>query len=126
MVVKRQGSGTLFSAHNDNDSQAASSRISRAHRRLNNSDFMNSAAGSGISSPSVHQAKPAAGPSGGHRVRQFDQIQAPFSVAKSPPGSSMVKKETQMSFHSSQQSQSGFKNPKTKGIKLYPGEASRW
>lgn len=125
MVVKRQGSGALFSVA-DSES-GAQSRHSKAQKRLNHSDFLNSAAGSRASdSPSVHQLKPA----GHHRVRQFDQLQAPFP-ARSPPGSSSIKKE---SFLSSQYSQSAaqaneakpFKNPKTKGIKLYPGEASRW
>lgn len=123
MVVRRQGSGALFSVA-DSES-VAHSRHSKAQKRLNHSDFLNSAASRASDSPSVRQPKPAAQ----HRVRQFDQLQAPFP-ARSPPGSSSFKKD---SFLSSQYSQSAaqanearpFKNPKTKGIKLYPGE-SRW
>lgn len=118
MVVKRQASGTLFSVA-DSES-VAQSRQSKAQRKLNNSDFLRSAAASRESdSPSVRQVK--AQP----RVRQFDQLQAPI---RSPPWTQSKAQAAdsfasgQSAAHTSEKGPRPFKNPATKGIKLYPGE----
>ena len=127
LVVKRQASGTLFSVA-DTESVAYSrhSRMSKKHDKSDQQLYSAShISRSSISPPS----KAATKNMNNTRIRQFDTIN--MSGANFSPTSSHVKKDSfisaNQSFNLSQSMNphggSSFKNPKTKGIRIYPNDS---